>query len=126
LPTVTWDASFEGDPHDTDLASAGATEIRELKVAVSEREELEHNFKAGTQPLHKGGKCSILFVGTTTEINALTGMGGSAASNTVAWDTTLKVFKRYTGAAWIITDFDHGQLSGLTDDDHTQYLHLDK
>jgi len=124
--TTTWDAAFEAIPADTDEAKYGADGIRDLKVAVSERGELEHNFKTGTQPFHKGGKCSVLFIGNTAAIAALTGMGGGAANATLAWDTTLKVLKEYNGSAWVTLDIDHGLLSGLTDDDHTQYLNLTK
>lgn len=126
MPTYTWDDAFEADPADLDEAKYGAQEIRELKVAISERGELEHNFKAGTQPFHKGGKCSVVFSGTTAEINALTSMGGDTANVTLAWDETLKVLKVYNGSSWSILDIDHGQLSGKSDDDHTQYLNLTK
>jgi len=119
---VTWDGTFEASPADTDEWKYGASKIRELKTAISEREELEHDFKVGAQPFHKAGKCSVLYVGTTTEINAFTGM----SAGSIAWDATLKVLKRYSGTAWAILDIDHGQLSGLADDDHTQYLHLNK
>lgn len=124
--SVTWDAGFEADPGDLDEAKYGASEIRELKLAISEREEEEHNFKTGTQPFHKGGKCSVVFSGTTAEINALTDMGGDTENVTLAWDEDLKVLKYYNGSAWAIFDIDHGQLSGKGDDDHPQYLNLTK
>ena len=126
MPTVTWDATFEANPEDSDDLEYGAEEIRSLKLATSERAELEHNFKTGTQPFHKGGKCSVVYLGTTAEINALTDMGGDAHNVTLAWDTTLKVLKYYNGSAWTVVDADHGLLSGKGDDDHTQYLHLNK
>jgi hypothetical protein len=119
---TTWDASFELSPADLDEVKYGAGKIRELKTAISEREELEHNFKTGTQPFHKAGKCAVVYVGTTAQINALTGM----TEGSIAWDTTLKVIKIYTSSAWTVLDYDHGQLSGRTDDDHTQYLMLTK
>jgi len=119
---ITWDSNFEASPADTDEFKYGASKIRELKLAISERLELEMNFKAGTQPLGKAGKLAVIFLGTTIEINNLTGMAAGA----FAWDTTLRVLKRYSGTAWAILDIDHGQLSGLADDDHTQYLHLNK
>lgn len=122
MPDVTWDASFEASPADTDEAKYGATKIRQLKLAISERGELEFNWKAGTQPFVKAGKAAVVFVGTTTEIDALTGMAAGA----YAWDTTLKVLKYYSDAGWVVLDIDHGALSGLGDDDHTQYLKLDK
>jgi len=100
MPSVTWDSAFEASPADTDEAKYGATKIRQLKLAVSERGELEENWKLGTQPFHKAGKCSVLFIGTTTEINALTGM----PLGSIAWDTTLSVLKAYNGSAWITTE----------------------
>jgi len=122
MPSVTWDTAFEAAPSDLDEAKYGATKIRQLKLAISERGELETNWKVGTQPFIKAGKAAVLFLGTTTEINALTGMSAGAS----AWDTSLKVFKRYSGAAWALLDLDHGQFSGLADDDHPQYLGLTK
>jgi len=120
---TTWDATFEASPSDSDEAKYGASKIRELKVAISERLELELNFKTGTQPLVKAGKAAVIFLGTTADINALSGMSSGA----LAWDTTLKVLKRYSGSAWVVLDIDHGALSGLSDDDdHPQYLKLDK
>ena len=119
---VTWDGAFEASPADVDELKYGANKIRELKAAISEREELEHDFKVGAQPFHKAGKCSVLYVGTTTEINALTGM----PAGSIAWDTTLTVFKKYSGTAWEVCQYDHGGLAGLADDDHPQYLKLDK
>lgn len=68
------------------------------------------------------GKTGVLFTGTTTEINALSGM----SAGSMAWDTTLKVLKKYSGQAWEILDVDHGQLSGKGDDDHPEYLRLGK
>jgi hypothetical protein len=123
---VTWDATFETLPPDTgEDASYGAGRIRDVKEAVRERLDVEHDF-SNIAPLtatgrHLPGKTSVAFSGTTTEINALTGM----AKGAIAWDTTLKVWKYYSGAAWVITDIDHGQLSGKSDDDHQQYLKLD-
>ena len=118
---IVWDANFEASPKDTDEAKYGAEKIRDLKLAISERLELEMNFKTGTQPLIKAGKAAVIFIGTTTEINALTGMSVGA----FAWDTTLNALKRYSGT-WDILNVDHGTLSGLADDDHTQYLNLAK
>ena len=119
---ITWDANFEASPKDTDEAKYGAEKIRDLKLAISERLELEMNFKTGTQPLIKAGKAAVIFMGTTTEINALTGMSTGA----FAWDTTLNALKRYSGTEWVILNADHGALLGLADDDHTQYLNLTK
>jgi hypothetical protein len=122
MPSVTWDAAFEASPADVDEAKYGATKIRQLKTAISERLELEQNFKTGTQPLGKAGKASVIFYGTTADITALSGMSQGAW----AWDTTLKVLKYYTGSVWIAVDIDHGSLSGLADDDHPQYYNLTK
>lgn len=123
MPDITWDDAFEGSPADTDEARYGASKIRDLKVAIRERLELEMNFKAGTQPLLKAGKAAVCFYGTTAEINALTGMSVGA----LAWDSTTNQLKRWNGASWeVLAVKDHGELLGLGDDDHTQYLHLNK
>ena len=79
---ITWDANFEASPKDTDEAKYGAEKIRDLKLAISERLELEMNFKTGTQPLIKAGKAAVMFTGTTEEIASLTGM----SVNALAWE----------------------------------------
>ena len=119
---TTWDAAFEASPADADEYKYGANKIRELKTAISERLEQEMNFKTGTQPLIKAGIASVCYAGNTTDIANLANMSANAFS----WDTTLKVFKRYSGANWAILDIDHGQLSGMTDDDHPRYLSVNK
>jgi len=91
--TTTWDAAFEAVPADTDEAKYGADVIRDLKVAVSERLELEMNFKTGTQPLIKAGVAAVIYQGTTTEIVALD-TAAVSSDGALAWDTTLKTFKR--------------------------------
>jgi len=98
MPSVTWDAAFELSPADTDEAKYGATRIRELKLAISERLELELNFKTGTQPLLKAGKAAVCYSGNTAAIDALTGMSAGA----LAHDTDLNVLKRYSGSAWVV------------------------
>lgn len=119
--SVTWDTGFEADPADLDEAKYGASEIRELKLAIRERAEEEHDWEAGG--LHMPGKVSCVYEGTTAEIAALTGMSEGA----IAFDTDLLVFKIYSGAAWVSRGgLDHGALDGLSDDDHPQYLMLDK
>lgn len=40
--TRTWNASYEADPADTDNASEGAARIREVKVDVGERLDVDH------------------------------------------------------------------------------------
>ncbi len=54
---------------------------------------------------HMPGLCGVLYVGTTTEINALS---GSAPACAVAFDTTLGTFKYYSTAAtaWSICQLD--------------------
>lgn len=120
---TTWNANFEASPADSDAWKYGANKIRELKVAISERLELEMNFKTGTQPLIKAGIASVCYSGNTTDINALANM----SANALAWDTTLAVLKRYNGNAWVALTSDHANLANLTTGDpHTQYLKLDK
>jgi len=117
-----WNDNFEASPDDNDEAKYGAGKIREIKYLVSEREELEHNFRDGTRPFHKAGRCTVLYIGTTTEINALKGMSAGC----IAYDTTLKVFKRYGGSSWNYLGIKHSGTSGLVSpaNDHPQYLNL--
>jgi hypothetical protein len=119
---MEWDEVFEINPDDNDEAKYGAREIRNVKIATREREDLEHNFSDGAPPFHKAGLCAVVFVGTTAEIAALTGMVEGA----MAFDTELRKFKRYTSAVWEDIVTTHDGYSGLLDDDHPQYLHLDK
>lgn len=117
---TTWDDLFEASPADDDEAKYGAAKMRELKAALSEREELEHNFKTGTKPFHKAGKCAVFYSGTTIEIAALTGM----SEGSIAFDTTLGVLQRFDGNAWATQTMSHGKLTDLDADSHPQYLHL--
>lgn len=95
---TTWDVSFEAQPADSDDHAYGAYEIRLLKTAISERADLEHNFSAGTQPHHKAGLCSVMYIGTTAQISAL----ATPYEGCIAWDTDLKVLKRYvSGSGWV-------------------------
>lgn len=123
MPTVTWDAAFEADPGDPDAANQGANEIRKLKLGISERLELETNFKTGTQPLIKAGIASVCYSGNTTQIGALS----SPSANALAYNSQLAELQRYSGAAWANLQINHGTLANLTaGDPHTQYLKLDK
>lgn len=117
-----WDNDYEAVPSDLSVSDNGDDGIRSIKIETSLRMENEHNFKAGTTPYHKEGKCSVLFKGTTAEINALTGVpiGG------VAYDNETKILKVYNGTAWISQIPAHSQLSGLSADDHTDYYNLTK
>lgn len=40
----TWNAAFEADPADVDNISGGAVDIRDFKVAVQERGEIDHSW----------------------------------------------------------------------------------
>lgn len=91
---TTWDSSFEAAPADTDEIKYGAGKIRELKAAINERAIVEHDWRATGK--HLPGKTSCLYTGTTTEINALTGMSEGA----IAYDETLGKLKMYTASAW--------------------------
>lgn len=117
-----WDSNYSNTPLRGDERKYGARHLRELKLRLSERGELEHNFKAGTRPFHKAGLCTILFIGTTAEIAAL----ASPTEGCVAYDTTLKGLKVYTSGVWTLLGSSHSALEGLTEDDHTQYFNLDK
>lgn len=119
---MDWDDTFESLPTDGSQGSTGDDAIRDIKVGKREREELEHNFEAPSTQLHKPGLCSVVFVGTTAEINALS----IIKSGGIAYDTELEVLKGFNGTEWIPLARIHADLLNLDADDHPQYLHLDK
>lgn len=121
MATATWDTTYEASPADSDEAKHGASKIRDLKETIYDRMEVEHNFSTVGSPMHRAGKCSVCYYGTTTQINALTAM----SEGCIAYDSTLKRFKIYTSSAWIALDIDHDtlSLSALTNP-HTQYVRL--
>ena len=45
--SFTWNATFETQPADTEALSLGAGRIRDLKAAISERGEIDHNWDGG-------------------------------------------------------------------------------
>lgn len=114
-----WNSDYEAVPSDTSISDNGDDVIRSIKTETSLRLELEHNFKAAGTPYHKEGLCSVLFSGTTNEINALHSPIGS-----VAFDTEVKVLKVYNGTSWITQAINHTTLSGLAAIEHTGYLNL--
>lgn len=119
---TVWDNAFEISPANSDAANQGAAKIRELKTAISERLELEMNFKTGTKPLVKAGIASVCYPGNTAQINALS----SPANYALAFNTQTKTFMYYN-AGWANAQIDHDGLANLTGSDpHTQYLNLTK
>jgi len=94
---TVWDDAFEASPDDQDDFKYGASKIRELKGAISERLELEHNFKQGGSPSHKAGECAVCYVGNSSSIANLSGVQGG-----IAFDTQLYAFKVYDSAnGWV-------------------------
>jgi hypothetical protein len=94
----SWD---EASPTDGDNAYDIDDFLRSLKTAIRERLAVDHYTYADESGhtdvgRHRAGTHATLYVGTTTEINALTGMD----TDSWAFDTDLSVLKRYTGAAW--------------------------
>jgi len=95
------------DPANGDAALNLGDDIRVHKGAINERISVEHsNFVTGSnddgnddaQGRHLPGKTSVLYEGTTGEINALSGM----VTGAVAWDTTTRELKHYiTGTGWV-------------------------
>jgi hypothetical protein len=91
-------------PVSTDLVSNTDTYFREFKVSVQERVALEHyDFVSGSgtkeavtaQGRHKPGYVQAVFVGTSAQIAALTGM----TLGCLAYDTTLGALLIY-GTTW--------------------------
>jgi len=95
MPTYTWNDTFEASPADTDEVKYGAQKIRELKKAISERLELEMNFKAGSKPLVKAGVASVCYTGTANEIANIS----EPSDGAIAWDTENDALKRYDASA---------------------------
>ena len=93
--TITWDNAFEIAPADTDEYKYGANKIRQLKVAVRERAEVEHDWEATGK--HSPGKTSVLYQGNSTEISALTGMSAGC----IGYNTDLLQYVRYNGSSWV-------------------------
>lgn len=119
---MDWNDTFESLPTDGSQGSEGDDAIRDTKVGKREREELEHNFQDPSTQLHKPGLCSVVFVGTTSEINALS----IIKSGGIAYDTELEVLKGFNGTEWVPLNRIHADLLNLDVDDHPQYLHLNK
>lgn len=114
--SVAWD---ETTPAGSEVKSLGDNRIRELKAQIRERLTTEHSTITGTggltELIHLPGKTSVLHYGTTTSINALTGMSQGA----IAFDTTLGCFKAYNSSAWTILPFDWDAFWGAGDPVHT-------
>jgi len=122
--TTTWDDSFDGVPIDLSRVLLGDDSIRDLKIAIRERLELEHNFATAKSPYHIAGKCSVVYVGTTQQIADLMPLEG-LGKGCIAFDITENVFKYFDGALWQEMKLAHGDTFSLTAHDHTQYLRLD-
>jgi len=93
---MTWDAA---KPAGSQKIRLSDEEIRANWDALEDALNREHTFPGtygGTAGQHKPGVMAAIYKGTTTQINALTGMNTDAW----AWDTTLACLKRYTGTAW--------------------------
>lgn len=98
-----WDETI---PSSNEAVGLGDDRIRSLKAQIRERLATEHtnisSESGDAKLLHLPGKTSVLYYGTTAQINALTGMSEGA----VAFDTTLGALKVYTGGAWTVLPFD--------------------
>lgn len=79
---VTWNASFEAQPANTDLASEGDDRIRELKVEVRDRMEEEHCIGSGGSGcasdtgFHRSGSAKPFY--TSTDPTALSNPAATA------------------------------------------------
>jgi hypothetical protein len=99
-------AHDETTPLGTESKSYGDNRIRELKVSIRERLATEHDDITGSSGdallRHKGGECTVMLVGTTAEIAAVTPSATSASECPIAYDTDLKCNKYWNGTAWQI------------------------
>ena len=114
--TTAWDETL---PPGSESKSLGDNRIKELKNQIRERLATEHSTiteeVGDAKLLHLPGKTSVLYYGTTTQINALTGMSEGA----LAFDTTIGALKIYTSSAWTVLPFDWDGMWGGGDAVHT-------
>ena len=113
--TTAWDETL---PPGSESKSLGDNRIKELKNQIRERLATEHSTiteeVGDAKLLHLPGKTSVLYYGTTTQINALTGMSEGA----LAFDTTIGALKIYTSSAWTVLPFDWDGMWGGGDPVH--------
>ena len=113
--TTAWDEKL---PSGGESKSLGDNRIKELKNQIRERLTTEHSAiteeVGDAKLLHLPGKTSVLYYGTTTQINALTGMSEGA----LAFDTTIGALKIYTSGAWTVLPFDWDGMWGGGDAVH--------
>jgi len=121
---VTWNATFNSLPQDTDAANNGANEIRILKVAIANRCNLEMNWEDESAPLLKAGVAAVCYAGNQTDIDALS----SPSNGALAYNDELHVFQRANDDSFANLSIYHNELGNLSGDidDHPQYLKLDK
>lgn len=117
-----WNNVLRAAPSDASTGSVGDDAIRETKVALRQRMELEHNFMSNGASYHKAGLCSILKIGTWVEILGLP----NPKRGCIAYDKTNKMLKVFNGTNWVQMAPAHEDLTDLDADDHPQYLSLDK
>lgn len=99
--TYTWN---NGTPVGSTPANQLDTVIQDMKAGLYERLGLEHQALDSTDTIesataagrHIPGKVSAVYIGTTAQIAALTGMLAGA----LAWDTQLRCLKIYNGSSW--------------------------
>ena len=118
-------SAFEKDfvettPPGSALANTLDTVIQDFKTGLNERYELEHNAldasgtgqddsdSANAQGRHLPGRVACTYIGTTTEIAALTGM----VKGSLAYDTDLGILKLYNGTNWTTYTLGNAPLSG--------------
>lgn len=108
--SVTWDATFEANPEDSDLISQGAERMRELRVAIRERMEA-----AGLDwdTLGMPDIADAAFAATTKMLFAQTAAPSFWTKDTDQDDRVIMVSSGTptTGGSWTI--------NGVTVDGHT-------
>jgi len=119
--TYNWNTQFEAQPSGGDFAYTMGSGLRDTKAAFKERIEVEHTFDESSSAIigHKPGECSI--------VNVVDGMPVSfLKQGALHLDSSAKVLYYDTGTAVSpMFTYDHTQLEGLSDDDHTQYFKID-
>ena len=103
----TWNDTFETTPAGTSSVAILDNRIRELKLNVRERLQVEHNFSThgggSDTGTHKAdvislpGTIGVAYVNATAAIEALADLDGK-----IAFDTTLYQWKTNNGSAWTV------------------------
>lgn len=126
--TFVWDSDFEAYPSDNQMAvSQIDNEIRAVRLGIWERMSPGHNWGPYTEKddgSHRGGYVQVMDKGDAAAMAAVSDPQEGCLF-LVEDGSKLSIYCYYDAAWNLIGSNDHGELTGLTDDDHAQYLKKD-